>query len=250
MVMLRIVMVVVLGVVALVGGGVAFFPMSMAAEMASRQMPDFRYTEASGSIWDGKLSNVSVGHQHIGDLAVKANLFSLLTGKATGVLGLARDGFTGQADVAYGLTDGALDIKDMKFEGSTGMVPGMPATVAQADGKFTLQIKELKFNDAACKAATGEVWTDALTRVNVRGWVGPELRGPVSCQGGKLQMQAGGKAATGEDVLANLNVSSSLDMELTATVANASPAALEALTQLGFVADGSGLVLRQGLGSQ
>jgi len=248
--MLRIILFAVIGLVALVGGGIAFFPMSMAADMASRQMPDFRYSDASGSVWDGRLTNVSVGHQHIGDLAVKANLFSLLTGKATGVLGLVREEFSGQADVAYGLSNGALDIKDMKIDGSTGMVPGMPATIAQAGGKFTLQINELTFNDALCETANGEVWTDALTRVNVRGWVGPELRGPVSCQDGKLQMQASGKASTGEDVLASLNLSSSLDMELTATVANASPTALQALTQLGFVAEGNTLVLRQGLGSQ
>ena len=248
--MLRIVLVVVLGVAALVGGGIAFFPMSIAAEMASKQMLDFRYTEASGSVWDGKLTNVSLGHQHIGDLAVKADLFSLLTGKATGVLGLVREGFSGQADLAYGLSNGALDIKDMKIDGSTGLVPGMPATLAQADGKFTLQVKELKFDQATCQTATGEVWTDALTKVNVRGWVGPELRGPVTCEGGRLQMQAAGRASTGEDVLASLNVSPSLDLEMTATVTNASPGALEALTQIGFVPEGNALVLRHGLGSQ
>ena len=249
--MLRIVLVVVLGVAALVGGGIAFFPMSIAAEMASKQMPDFRYTEASGSVWDGKLTNVSLGHQHIGDLAVKADLFSLLTGKATGCAwGLCVKGSLGQADLAYGLSNGALDIKDMKIDGSTGLVPGMPATLAQADGKFTLQVKELKFDQATCQTATGEVWTDALTKVNVRGWVGPELRGPVTCEGGRLQMQAAGKASTGEDVLASLNVSPSLDLEMTATVTNASPGALEALTQIGFVPEGNALVLRHGLGSQ
>ena len=54
--MLRIVIFVVLGVVALVGGVVAFFPMSMAADIASKQMPGFKYAEASGSVWDGKLT--------------------------------------------------------------------------------------------------------------------------------------------------------------------------------------------------
>ncbi len=39
--MLRIVIFVVLGAVALVCGAVAFFPMSMAADMASKQMPGF-----------------------------------------------------------------------------------------------------------------------------------------------------------------------------------------------------------------
>jgi len=248
--MLRIVIFAVLGVVALVCGAVAFFPMSMAADMASKQMPGFTYSEASGSVWDGKLTNVNFSGQQIGDLSVKANLFDLLTGKATGKLGLIREGFAGQADLAYALTSGALDIKDLKIDGTTGLVPGMPPAAAQADGKFTLEIKELKFDNAICESATGEVWTDALTRVDVQGWVGPELRGPVTCAGGKLLVQASGKAATGEDVLAVLNISSSLDMDMMATISNASPAAAQALTQLGFVDEGGTLTLRQGLGSR
>ena len=44
------------------------------------------------------------------------------------------------------------------------MVPGMPAAIAQADGKFTLEVKDLKFADSLCETATGEVWTDALTQ--------------------------------------------------------------------------------------
>ena len=72
----------------------------------------------------------------------------------------------------------------------------------------------------------------------------------MTCEGGRLQMQAAGKAATGEDVLASVNVSPSMDLEMTATVTNASPAALEALTQIGFVTEGNALVLRHGLGSQ
>lgn len=248
--MLRIVIFVVLGVVLLVGGVVAFFPMSMAAEMASKQMPGFKYSEASGSVWDGKLTDVHFSGQKIGDLSVKANLFDLLTGKATGALGLIREGFAGQADLAYGLGSGALDIKNLKIDGTTGLVPGMPPAAAQADGKFTLQIADLKFDNAVCESATGEVWTDALTRVDVQGWVGPELRGPVTCQGGKLLVQASGKAATGEDVLAVLNISPSLDMDMTATVSGASPGAAQALTQLGFVDEGGTLTLRQGLGSE
>lgn len=248
--MLRIVIFVVLGVVALVGGAVAFFPMTMAADMASKQMPGFTYSEASGSVWDGTLTNVNFSGQQIGDLSVKANLFDLLTGKATGKLGLMREGFAGQADLAYALANGALDIKDLQIEGRTGLVPGMPPAAAQADGKFTLQIKELKFDNSVCESASGEVWTDALTRVDVQGWVGPELRGPVTCAGGKLLVQAAGKAATGEDVQAILNISSSLDMDMTATISGASPAAAQALTQLGFVDEGGTLTLRQGLGAQ
>lgn len=247
--MLRIVLFVVLGVLALVAGGVAFFPMSMAADMASKQIPDLKFSSASGSVWDGKLTDVSYGAQKIGDLAVKTELLPLFGGKATGKLGLTRQGFAGEAAVTYGIGDGGLDVPELNISGDTSMVPGMPLAIAQSDGKFTLAMKDVKFAKGLCETASGEVWTDALSKVNYQGWVGPELRGPVTCHDGKLQVQATGKAPTGEDVVASMNISQRLDMEMTATVSNASPGAVKTLTSLGFEAQGNTLVLRQAMGS-
>jgi len=126
----------------------------------------------------------------------------------------------------------------------------MPAALAKSDGRFTLSMKDVKFVDSLCETASGEVWTDALTKVNFRGWVGPELRGPVTCEGGHMQVQAGGKAATGEDVQAVLSISQHLDMDLRATVANATPAAAAALSEIGFVPEGDKLVLTQAMGGR
>lgn len=232
------------------GAGAAILPMSFAAQMAASRFPDLKYSDASGSVWDGKLTQVAFGEQFIGDLSVKTELLALLGGKAAGTLGLTREGFAGQANLAFGLGGDGLEMKDLKLEGNTALVPGMPAALARGDGKFTLNVKDVKFVNSVCEAATGEVWTDALSKVNIRGWVGPELRGPVTCAGGALQVQAKGKAATGEDVLASLNISQHLDMNLTATVSNASPAATQALTDIGFAVDGDKLVLRQEMGGR
>lgn len=231
-------------------GGAALLPMSLAAELAAQRFPDFKYAQASGSVWDGKLTQVSFGEQYIGDLTAKTDPMGLLGGKAGGVLGLSREGFTGQADLSFGLFGGGLEIKDLKLEGNAGLAPGMPAALADKDGRFSLQVKDVKFVDNVCETATGEVWTDTLTKVNVRGWVGPELRGPVTCHEGMLQVLARGKAATGEEVLASLNISQHLDMDLTATISNASPAAVQALADLGFVPEGDRLVLRQEMGGR
>lgn len=247
---MRIVIFVVLAVVAVLVGGVTFLPMSMAADMAAKQFPEFKFGEASGSVWDGKLTKVSYGAQTIGDLSVKTDLMALFGGKAAGTLGLAREGFTGAAAVVYGVGDGGLDVKDLKLAGDTSRVPGMPPSIARTDGKFTLEIKDVTFVDSRCQSASGEVWTDALTKVNYKGWVGPELRGPVTCSDGKLQVQALGKAISGEDVLASMSISQHLDMELTATVSNAGPSAVEALTSIGFRVEDDRLVLRQAMASQ
>jgi hypothetical protein len=247
---MRIFIIAVVGVLAALAGGVALLPMSMAADMAAKQFPDFKFSEASGSIWDGKLGQVSFGQQFIGDLAVKADLMSLLSGTAAGTLGLSREGFSGQANLLYGLGNGRVELKDANIAGNTAMVPGMPAAIAKVDGKFTLKLNDVKFTEGACAEASGEVWTDALSKVDIRGWRGPELRGPVTCAGGKLQVEAGGKAQTGEDVLAVMTIGQHLDMELMATVANASPGALQALAEVGFKPEGEKLVLRQAVGGR
>jgi Type II secretion system (T2SS), protein N len=247
---MRVFIIAVVGLVAALAGGAVLVPMSVAADMAASRFPDFKFKTASGSMWDGKLTQVAFGSQYIGDLAVKTDLMPLLGGKAAGALGLTREGFTGSANLGYGLMDGGLEVKDLKLEGNTALVPGMPAALARSDGRFTLAISNVTFVDSLCETASGEVWTDALTKVNIQGWVGPELRGPVTCEGGHMQVQAGGKAATGEDVLAILSISQHLDMELTATVANATPAAAKALGDIGFVLEGDKLVLNQAMGGR
>lgn len=247
---MRIVIFIVVALVAVVVGGVALFPMATAADLAKQRLPELQFSSASGSVWDGKLGALSYGEQTIGDLAVKTDLFSLFSGKAAGKVGMAREGLAGEADIAYGLGDGGLDLKNLKLAGDMSMVPGIPHTIAGAGGKFTLNVANVKFANSLCEEASGEVWTDALTKVNYKGWVGPELRGPVTCAGGKMQVQASGTAQTGAAVQASLNIGQHLDMEMTATVTNAGTTAIEALTSVGFVLEGDKLVLRQAMASK
>ena len=50
-------------------------------------------------MWDGKLTEVVLGEQKIGDLSVKADFGAVLTGKAAGKLTLIREGFTGETAI-------------------------------------------------------------------------------------------------------------------------------------------------------
>jgi hypothetical protein len=246
----KIVIFVVLAVIVVIGGGVALFPMSVAADYARKQVPDFHYADASGSVWDGRLTNVSFGQQKIGDLAVKADFGQVFSGKAAGHLGLTREGFAGEGGLAYGIGGDSLTLTNLKLNGKTAMVRGMPPAVAAGEGKFSLDVKDLKFVKSACQSASGEVWTDALSKVSIQGWVGPELRGPVSCANGKLVAEGKGKAATGEDVLAQMVISPHLDIEMVATVTNTQPTSVNALTSLGFKPDGDAYVLRASIGGR
>jgi Type II secretion system (T2SS), protein N len=245
----KIIIFVVLAILAAGGAAIWLFPMAMAADFASKQAPEFKFATASGSVWDGKLTEVAYGKQKIGDLTVKADLVSAVTGKASGQLGLIRKGFTGTTDIIWPIGGKDVTLNNLKVGGDVVNVPGMPGNIAMSGGKFRLQLKNLVFANNICQTAAGEVWTDALAKLSERGWVGPELRGPVRCSEGKIHVEAAGKAPTGEDVLAFLTISPRLDMELTASVMNVQGGAIKALTDMGFKLEGTSMVIRQSLGS-
>jgi hypothetical protein len=246
---MKIVIFLVLAIVFGGGAFVAFLPMSMAAEFASKQVPDFHYKEASGSVWDGKLTEVVMGEQRVGDLSVKADFGAVFGGKAAGKIGLIREGFTGETDLAYPFGGGGIELSGFKLSGKAGSVPGMPHVIAASGGDFLLELRDVKFAGNVCETASGEVWTNALAKINLKGWIGPELRGPVTCVDGMLRLDARGRAVSGEDVYAKMTISNRLDVELTATLVNATGSALEALTDVGFKPEGDVLVIRQTLGS-
>jgi hypothetical protein len=235
----------------LVGGGaaVSMLPMSMAAEFAAKRAPAFKYAEATGSVWDGKLTKVVYGTQKIGDLSVKADLLQAFTGKAAANLSFARDKLIGSAGIAWPIGGKEVALSNVKVSGPIGMAPGVPQVVAVGGGTFTLELKDLKFAGEVCTSAKGEVWTDALAKVDYKGWVGPELRGPVTCTNGKVQVEATGNAPAGEDVTAVMTITPRLDMEVTASVTNAQGPAVAAFTDMGFKAEGNALVIRQAIGS-
>jgi len=172
----------------LVGGGGAFamFPMSIAADFAGKQVPDFRYASASGSVWDGKLTGVSMGKQPIGDLSVKADIAALVGGKATGKLALSRAGFTGESGVTWPLGGGSLQLDNLKLTGKAGLVPGMPHVVALGAGDFALEIKQLTFAGEVCESAMSiPICSSVTTGYQVNADETPGPRSP-SIQAGAL----------------------------------------------------------------
>jgi hypothetical protein len=242
---------VVIFIVVVGGAVIAFLPMSVAADYLAGHEKQFRYKTASGSVWDGQLLAVKFGDQNIGDVSVRTDLFKLFSGRAEGTMGLKRTEYTGAGRVSYVFATRKVHLSDIKLAGQMAAVPGLPERIRQSGGKFTVDIKDLMLGERSCEAATGEVWTDALAKVDMEGkWTGPELRGPVTCRDGHLVVEATGKAVTGEDVLATVDVGGDLQLTMDARVTGASPGAAEVLSRVGFEAGNGQLELRKSLGGR
>ncbi|MBI1359652.1 MAG: hypothetical protein GC155_05140 [Alphaproteobacteria bacterium] len=237
----------------LVGGSIAaaMLPMSAVAGAVQKRLPWIQYESASGTVWNGKLSGVVVNGQDLGDVSIKVDAGQIFTGNAAGHAAFASKGLSGEAGVSYSLIGGKTTLAGILVQGDASTVPILPARLRGTDGKFRLSVSQIVLQKGACSAASGEVWTDALAKADLgHGWVGPELRGPVTCEGGKVAVEASGKSASGEDVSASLRVGLNLSLDLQARVANATQGAVETLTELGFQPLDGAYVLHQQLGDR
>ncbi len=227
---------------------VAFLPMSVAAGFLAGRYDGIKFTQASGSVWNGKLSQLQLGENLVGDVLLKASPTSLFIGKINGTIGLARADLAGHGDISWPLTGGGPALANLKLDGRTTAVPGLPQKIREADGAFTITIGQLNLSNGVCVLTSGEVWTDALAKVDFQGdWTGPELRGPVTCSENGLILRATGQATTGEAVTAEITVADNLRMGLDASVRGATGQAAARLAELGFRPEGDSLVLEGSL---
>lgn len=241
---MRVILVIAIVLLAL-GAGAAFLPVSVIAGLASRALPELQFTDASGAVWNGKLTGVSYGAQRLGDITVVTHLLPLLGGKAVAQLTLLQRGASGNALISFGMVDSSLEVADLTIDADISLVPGVPQIFAETDGRFLLRVKELRLYNGLCQRAAGDVWTNVLTRLSYHDWVGPELRGPVTCRGGRLTLDASGQARTGESVDVTVTIGPDRDMALSVGVAHAGSGAIKALSELGFEPEGDMMVLRQ-----
>ena len=229
--------------------GVAVLPMSMAADFAAKHGATFKFASASGSIWNGKLEGVVLNGQTLGDLAIRLDPVKVFNGQAAGQVNLASKDLTGEAVISRALFSDATRLTNIKLEGQASAVPVLPARIRAANGRFTMAASDILFEKNACRSASGEVWTDALSKADLgHHWTGPELRGPVTCKDGRLEVEAAGKALTGEDVSAGVSTGFDLSLDLQARVLNATPGAAATLADLGFQSDSGAYFLHQQLG--
>lgn len=247
---MRIVLIVVVALVVLVGGVVFFFPMSIAADVAAKAEPDFRFADATGSVWNGTLKGVTLGRQDIGDVKVSAKPGELLKGRVGGKVALVRPDATAEGDLSVGFDGRNPSWRNLKLSGKASAIPGLPARLANTAGQFSLTVDQLDFKGDLCTAAKGEAWTNVLAvEAFENGWKGPELRGPLACENGTLFVAATGVSPNGEDVTARVDMARNASLALDARVNRVGPDGAKALAELGFRPDGADYVLSHRLGA-
>ena len=237
-------------VVALIAAAV-FLPTAFVMARVSNAEPAIQYSRASGSVWNGQVRSLRYGVQPLGNLSFEAKPMSLLTGQLAGSLRLSGRALNGRGTVKTSL-GGSLEIEQLNLNGTTGQLISLIPEIRDLNGEFNLVLRNARFRKGECDEASGQVWTDILTRIEQGwGWAGPELEGPLSCENGNLLMRLNGETAGGEAVNVRLLAGLDASGEFEARITNALPETSRALTVLGFLAEGDNdLVYRHVLSAE
>ena len=220
---------------------VATAPLSFVMERAGQSVPALRYLGTSGTIWQGRVDDLEYGIQPVGDLALETHPFALLMGRWSADVQLTDAEIVAAGSVSASL-GGDVSLKDLRMSGRTRDLMSIRQEVRELDGRFTLDLDELKLRNETCVSAEGDVWTDILTRLETQyDWKGPELSGPVSCEDGRIALRMDGVGEAGEIVSIELLMGLNATGSFVARIESPTEDIAQAATLLGFVTQGNTL---------
>lgn len=231
---LSVVLVLVLGVVI----ALAITPARFVMEQVSARDPSVRYAAASGTVWNGRVHNMMYGIQPVGNVSFQTDWAQLFTGAIASEFDLSGGSLQGNGKVRATL-GGQTRLSDVRATGNTRDILNLQEDVRDLNGEFRVTLSELVIDDQVCTRASGNIWTDILTRTEARwNWRGPELSGPVSCADGRLLVQLSGESEQNERVSATLQVGLDARGSFFAEVFTQNTDTANALSLLGFVSEG------------
>lgn len=174
-----------MGVLGGIIAAAANFPLSWAVQMLgpSALQDDLRH---GGTLWNGYLFHADMMGTGPA-LRVRASPLTLLTGGAFINFDMVN------RDVSVNGKLGFNHAKDVVFSAPISAFAAQDPRFSALSGQIFIALDSLDF-DSVCKAASGTARTTVLAANRAQfDWTGPELSGPVSCDGGAVLMTLSGE---------------------------------------------------------
>ncbi|WP_375394533.1 type II secretion system protein N [uncultured Sphingomonas sp.] len=183
---------------------------------------------ASGSVWDGRLTDVRFGGLALGDMDAAVSPFALLLGRAR----IALDG-RDPAQAIHGAA--SLSRHGVAVDSMTAHVPTGSLFAPVPVSAIDLDTVSVRFRDGQCESADGRV-TATLASGGIAGIALPAtLSGPARCDGGSLLVPLVSQAGT-EGITIRITGAGSYHADL--SLRPGDPAAVARLTGAGFAEQG------------
>jgi len=215
-------------------------PLALALKLSGVEASGVSYSRAVGTLWNGRIEGVVANGYRLGDIGVSARFWPLLTGRLSAEISVAAQGLVGSAAVS--VSGQRIVARDGALRADIAHAGGLDPRLRGRPGAFTLDIGEVVWDETGCIAAEGRAWTDALTHGDPRSdWRGPELSGPVGCDGADLLIAMTG-VETGASYAVEARLTPLRAFRVHAEIESGEPALSGFLPLLGFVRDGSSYV--------
>ena len=182
----------------------------------------------SGTVWEGQVTGID----YIGAVNFKLSPTAFFKG----VLPL---NFETQS-LAMSISGRAsqTQLKDIRFSGVLSELPTRDGRLKELAGTVDIRVDDLQIKDESCVSASGIASTDFLALNRARWqWQGPELSGPISCEGGDLLASLSGNESR-QRIRADLRLSADGSYSADITVQPDQPEAGVVLPLYGFEAVG------------
>ncbi len=216
---------------------IAFLPLSVAMALSGAEESGLDWSRAAGTVWDGRLEDVSYQRRMVGDLTLGLQPAPLLAGRLSVGASLRGRGLAGEGVAQIG-PGGRLALYDARINTSLQQAQGLDPRLRGRDGTLTLDLDRVVFAGGECREAEGIAWTDALVHGDPRAdWTGPPLEGPAMCDGPDLVVSLAGEDGSGE-YRAQARLGPQTPFRVTARVRSSEPNLRSFLTLLGFRRDG------------
>jgi general secretion pathway protein N len=184
---------------ALVWAALSQIPLGFALRQLPLNAMGVNWTQAEGTIWNGRLQGVYLNGQPVGDVDVALRPASLIMfapevevkwggagGRGAGVLKL-------QGDV--------IEASDLRVEQRISALESLTPEIRAIGGIFRLSEGAMNIEGATCTSATGKLSADTLAIAARRfGREFSDLTGSLSCEDGALSIQMNGSGSNGDSV--------------------------------------------------
>lgn len=217
-------------ILAVLGGVAGLLSQLPLKWVAPSMLPDplRQSVQYSGTVWNGQLA----GLDYVGNINFKLSPRAFLTG------GLPLSFTTQSPAMSVSGQASQTQLEDIRFDGILAKLPTRDGRLKELAGQVIIRIAEMQIADGGCISASGQISTDFLALNQARWqWRGPELSGPINCEGGDMIVALSG-AENRQIIRADLRLSPDGSYAANITVQTTQPEAGVVLPLYGFEQQG------------
>jgi len=151
-----------------------------------------------GTIWHGQISGINF----LDRVTFQTHPLNLFSDRPLVAFSSQADGISLSGDARPG------HISNFTLRGTLTDLPLSDGRLAGMNGTVNITVETLRYEGKTCNVATGRFESDFLLRNRQKlNWTGPNLSGPVSCEGGLLVLRI-----TGQDDVQDINGKIDIDL--------------------------------------